>query len=380
MSRPTRPAILHAGAVLSLVASASCFGNIANDSSALSSQPSPQRDASSTSANVSSDAGGLGAVRRGQCPEALGPGASGTRETTLLSDCEGMAADDKNLYLACGEGILCLSKSGGDPVRVAEEQDPRVATNSIAIDDEHLYWSRWAPERSDGEIVRMPKAGGPIVSVVSHQQADSLVVDADSVYWIASNFPAIPPSFEISSAPLTGGTPRVLVTSSARIVTLVGDGAWLYYGYANETGNGSTIARVAKSGASPEIVVATEANPNGVGGWKFALAGDSIGYRDGSVVKVVPVVGGAPRTIAPSWDRTHVAAYESSFFFTTPGKSGTAVRTWQVGSTVASTVAETSFIDDDVFDIVADASRVYWLARWLPPGKDITAVVRSVER
>jgi hypothetical protein len=121
----------------------------------------------------------------------LGGGTVSTFATGLSP--AGIAVDSEYLYVesdgASTGSLLVVPLDGGPTSTVAA-----AGAGGVAADDTNVYWM------GDGEILRMPRGGGTVVTLVTHvptgmQSAlgsPAIAVDATSVYWIGTGNGPLP--------------------------------------------------------------------------------------------------------------------------------------------------------------------------------------------
>jgi hypothetical protein len=92
----------------------------------------------------------------------------------------------------------------------------------FTIDSNFVYWSDSA---MSGRIVKVSLGGGMLINLATNQniaQPPALAVDALNAYW--------PSSGALMSVLLAGGTPTMVVPSSAGVVTVTVDDTFAYFG------------------------------------------------------------------------------------------------------------------------------------------------------
>jgi hypothetical protein len=93
-----------------------------------------------------------------------------------------LAVDEHRVYWLSSSGWLkSKAKDGsGGAVLLASGEDVQ-SPESILVDDQHVYWTN---ADIDGQVNRVPKAGGRVETVAAHQAMPrSLAQDCATVYW-----------------------------------------------------------------------------------------------------------------------------------------------------------------------------------------------------
>ncbi len=129
-----------------------------------------------------------------------------------------------NVYVASGplgtSGVLTVPKTGGMPtVLVANRAHP----GAIAVDATGIYWSESPYLDQSGGIFRAAPDGSGVTQLAPDDDANGLVIDADSVYWSASAVGAI------RTVPKDGGNVVTLATGLAGPAGIVEHGGNVYW-------------------------------------------------------------------------------------------------------------------------------------------------------
>ena len=264
---------------------------------------------------------------------------------------DGVAVDGQNLYFAVdgndsmgpSSTVFKMAIDGGAPVILASEQG---GPDTVAVEGANVYWTNGA----NGTVMTVPVVGGTPSTLASGQPgADHTAVDATSVYWttsggdggavvrapldggaasifaagfISSNLALdgenayfavlntgmipgpIPPVLSVVKAPLDGGTPITLDTSSlpsGRGPSVAVDGVNFYWM------GPSAIVATPLDGGTPTTLATINIPGFHLGGYgAIATDGTTVYWTDASqtpsVVTSVPVAGGSALTVAVSQD------------------------------------------------------------------------------
>ena len=109
--------------------------------------------------------------------------------------------------------VMSVPKTGGTPTTLASGQSTQGLPDSLVVDDTSVYWIDSSNSHEDpfptGTLLRIPKAGGTVVTLASHLgMAAALVESQDDLYWIEQD--GVDGGFyngEIMRLPKTGGSP-----------------------------------------------------------------------------------------------------------------------------------------------------------------------------
>ena len=150
------------------------------------------------------------------------PTAGGTA-TALVSQLPfvfGLAADTANVYWIEGDSVKSVPLDGGDATVLATQQS---GSTGITADGANVYWTvdrgvgatcgmcppPPAPQPTDSAIYRVPIGGGAVSTVATGYRVDSVASDGTNVYWLDTY------AKTLSTAPVQGGEPTVLVADAA---------------------------------------------------------------------------------------------------------------------------------------------------------------------
>jgi hypothetical protein len=147
-------------------------------------------------------------------------------------------------------------------------------SQGIAVDDDSVYWTEDIGDTWEAStVVKMPKAGGPAVTIASGQLGSGAVaLDAENVYWLnVGPFQVVPPiqpsgpfDSRVATVPKAGGAPQALAPGLYEQDDfrngLIVRGAYVYW-VQNQAFWGGTnppppskLMRVPVAGGTPEVI------------------------------------------------------------------------------------------------------------------------------
>jgi hypothetical protein len=167
---------------------------------------------------------------------------------TSLFESGGMAAP----------AISAIDRAGGTATPIATAL---AGSATLSVTGNYLYWSdpgSYAKMWTDGAIRRVPLGGGPIETVAANLQSVGFVVtDSVDAFWETKTASSVA-SVTIWSAPIAGGTPKVVLTGQAATY-LTGDDAKLYWTTVlPDSVNGGSIVEMSKSSATTRTLATIE--------------------------------------------------------------------------------------------------------------------------
>jgi hypothetical protein len=222
----------------------------------------------------------------------------------------------------------------------------------MAIDATSVYWTTCGDPTS-GNVLKVPKAGGDIVTLAAGDRLSGIAVDGTSVYWVAGTFDAS--SGAIMKVPVGGGTPTTLTSRPGAPAHLAVDASYVYWA---EQMPGS-IMKVPLTGGPPTQVAPALPAP-----WQIALD-DADVYWMGQGLMKAPKVGGAAIELTPRLPMlptAGLAVNATNVYFTSGppgGTSGVSTISSQ-GGTATVIYADTSGDFAPPGPIAIDATRAYW--------------------
>ena len=157
----------------------------------------------------------------------------------------GIAVDASYVYWSDAESntISKVSRNGGSPIAIAGG----VSAVYLAVDSTHLYAAIYEP---NGGIQRIPLRGGAPETVATQPNANSIVLDAVSFYWTATDLMS---QGSVMKTPLSGGPSVMLArTASVRELALANNALfWIENG---------EIKKVSTAGGSTSTVALNQAD------------------------------------------------------------------------------------------------------------------------
>jgi len=214
--------------------------------------------------------------------------------------------------------------------------------NRIFATDSTIYWTG-----ADG-VWRLPRAGGSAELVAAEPGgAIGLYVDANDVYWFASN--------EVKALSLadagSGGTPITSAYGGAGMIT--GDGTYLYFDVYSTSGG---IYKLDPTQPMTETPLATGLDtPDGL-----RVAGAYLLYTTaivGGTVSYVPLGGGTPMVIADSQSTPSTLATDSNYVYWPTATGGEINRSLASGDGTTTTLVSGQTSPNG---IAVDDRYVYW--------------------
>ena len=260
----------------------------------------------------------------GTCSEGVcQPVSLGT--TAALDHPGDIQIDSTNIYFTFGwgtnqSGLGKLPLAGGTPTPIVTGKSwiNRLVSNSTS-----LFWSEYGSQPgANGSVSTIAKTGGASTSLAGNlAYPTSLAVDATHVYYAAQGW-------LIARAPISGGTPETLFTTSGAYdafdITI--DAANIYFSL---TGKAGSIQKVPLTGGTASVL-ATNAN------YPYSIAANSthvywadIGtaptYADGTINRV-PIVGGKVEVLAVAQCQPEAVRVDASYVYWVTACGGTVAR------------------------------------------------------
>jgi hypothetical protein len=138
---------------------------------------------------------------------------------------EGNGLLNLNTAIAVEDGLVYFKNDYDKVLRVSIDGGAVTELGSgepsgLAIGDSWIYWT----EYSNGNVMRMPKTGGPGINVAKDTYgAGDLVLDGNYLYWIENNNPG-----KVSRVSTTGGDEKTY-SNQANSLGIEVDSQYVYY-------------------------------------------------------------------------------------------------------------------------------------------------------
>jgi hypothetical protein len=276
--------------------------------------------------------GGTGTSVGGSMPVGVGSNgasASGTASSDTVSSAPGPGLP----------GLVTLAKGQTCPW-------------GMAIDATSVYWTNCGDPTS-GNVLKVPKAGGEVVTLAAGDRLSGIAVDSTSVYWVAGTEDAS--SGAIMKVPVGGGTPTTLASRAGEPAHLAVDTSYVYW-VEQEPG---AIMKVALTGGAATMVTMARL------AWQIALDDANV-YWLGQGLMSAPKLGGAAIELTsggpPMLPTADLAVGAANVYFTSgpPGGTSGVTTVPSQGGTVRVVYADASGSFTPPGPIAVDATRAYW--------------------
>jgi hypothetical protein len=193
----------------------------------------------------------------------------------------GIALDtDAVLWTVLGEGVKRVPKNGGMVEDVATDQDAW----SVAVDEERIYWSSYTlmqDETATGALRAVSKAGGDPVELAAGPAKD-IALDSENIYWVTEVIAG--ESGQIWRMPKAGGTPIMTGVTQGLIYSFFVKGVSLYV--VDDRG----LVRMPVTGGPVEEIDSASGPASAVG--------EELWYQRGQELVRRPIEGGPATSVA----------------------------------------------------------------------------------
>jgi hypothetical protein len=165
----------------------------------------------------------------------------------------GIAVDSSNAYFLENNGQAPASLdrvplAGGTPAPVATVPLPM---QGIALDNTNIYWIDYPQDGAGGvtgNVMKMPKAGGPQTVLATGGRMGGIALDATSVYWVDFDANAV------RTVPIDGGDPVTLASATSIGAFIAVDSTSVYYWVTadrNDAAVPASLTKVPIAGGTP---------------------------------------------------------------------------------------------------------------------------------
>jgi hypothetical protein len=170
----------------------------------------------------------------------------------------GMVADDTSIYAAqsgCPAAtgqILSIPRAGGPPTSLWSGDQAGDGASSIAVHGTNLYFLRDDDGDGDGAVMRLSTTGGSVATEVDAiDEAHGLAVDDDGLYVTAHD--------QLVAIPFDGSPPKILAAGLNHPGLVAVDATGVYVATGNvEDGAVGQVLRIAHGGGKPVVLASRQ--------------------------------------------------------------------------------------------------------------------------
>jgi hypothetical protein len=254
------------------------------------------------------------------------PGSIAVDATSLYWTNLGAIAGGKTSTRLPGS-VAKMPIGGGTPITLASGQ---LLPFGIVVDATSAYWadqgdsSDLAPGAAPGgSLLKVPLAGGDVVTLAAGQRPGGLTIDATNIYWtnqgsVAGASDAAGPDGTVMMMPLTGGNPVPLATGQNAPRGIAVDGTRVYWTNQGSTGTDGAVLSVPIGGGDVTVLASNRVAPFAV-----VAQGDSLYWMDGGdsrlglmgVLLEIPKTGGASVVLASVMAPVTIAAGPAAVYW-----------------------------------------------------------------
>ncbi|HEX3344858.1 MAG TPA: hypothetical protein VHS09_09815 [Polyangiaceae bacterium] len=270
----------------------------------------------SSGAGSGSGSGGSGSGSSGSGSGGLMPGCAGgvvtlyTGPALPSGGAQGpgaLAVDSAAVYWtapptteALGGAVMSVPSCGGAASTLAspDASTSQVNLGALAVAGSNVYWATQGDTSPspDGQVMRVPAAGGASSVVVKDQLPVALTADATHLYWTDDH------SGAVWRAPLAGGVPSQLGVGlgfgGVEVGSIAVDASSVYF-YSTQQGIQSVPLSGGPTTSPTQLLQIDSAHGDSLYG--LAASGGRIYWSDGllqnGTVQSLPTGGGAPTTL-----------------------------------------------------------------------------------
>ena len=320
-----------------MAASFGCGSSVIVDSSSGGGGPSGSRSTTSAGAGASTTASGTGTVAPSSATSSGSGGGTPVELASGLVRPNHLVVDATSVYWLTMSGVEKVPIHGGTKVTLGSVP-PANAPLSLALDGTSIYWT------SGDLVMRTPIGGGPPATLASSAPTGAIAVDAVYAYW--TNQAGL--AFKVS---INGGNPVTLYQppSEEFAQTLAIDATSLYWTVSNSPGG--KVVRLPLSGAAPIVLNYTISPPH-----ELVIDETHVYWADSTGdILGVPKSGGNPITlVAGQPGIEYLAIDDANIYWSDPNNE---IMKVPIGGGTPTPVVTGQ---QNILSVAVDAANVYW--------------------
>ena len=218
----------------------------------------------------------------------------------------------------------------------------------IAVDETSVYWAEQGPD--SGAILKMPRAGGPAVTLASGLRAPrSLALDGMNVYF--THEIATAPAGALLSVSTNGGSPSALAAELHEHTDVAVDAGYVYL-LAHDA-QGASIKKLPVAGGAPSTLATGLRLPRSI-----AVDTSHVYWTDVNTVMRAPLAGGAGATLLASAQSLDFVATDGALvYWLSGGAEGTVMSVPVGGGTSSALLAQQR---GPLRDLVVNDRGIFW--------------------
>lgn len=238
--------------------------------------------------------------------------------------------------------------------------------NNLVVKATGVYWTAWGAD-AGSTVMSLPLGGGvPTTIVAVEGEVSGLAVDATHAYWteVVSDAGAPLPNSVVMSVPLVGGTPTTIASGQVGAGELAVDSTSVYWTTSDATT--ASVMKVALDGGTPTTLASGQL-ASAQGGIDFIAVDDSNVYwvvNDYPFfgVVTVPLQGGVSTTLAAETSAIYGLAVDTTSVYWTAYGHGYANP--PTGAINKMTLAKGDIVPvatgSDLIGLAVDGTNAYW--------------------